>query len=255
MRFLCLHGMGTNSAIFAVQLGPILSRLEDAGHEFTFVDGLMECGSTEEIRSVFPGPYLCYYNSPTLELVAAAFEYVHEIIEEEGPFDGVIGFSQGAALAASMLLQSAKQHKKPLFELAIFAGASLPFDIDDESGLDEFYASMRGTKIWDNMFVGDDAIDGPLGYPRHFDPDRKPLLARYHPDKVSKTRISVPTLHIVGKEDAYVGQGRKLIKLCGQQDTVVIDHGEGHRIPRESVFERKVVAAIEKLISGVLLRC
>jgi hypothetical protein len=43
MKFLCLHGMGTNSAIFEAQLGPLCSRLEAEGHEFIFVDGITEC--------------------------------------------------------------------------------------------------------------------------------------------------------------------------------------------------------------------
>ncbi len=46
MRFLCLHGMGTNSDIFAAQLGSVLGDLEDMGNEFIFVDGNYECKPT-----------------------------------------------------------------------------------------------------------------------------------------------------------------------------------------------------------------
>ena len=43
MKFLCLHGMGTNSSIFESQLSSTLPYLEAQGHEFIFVDGLIEC--------------------------------------------------------------------------------------------------------------------------------------------------------------------------------------------------------------------
>ena len=47
MKFLCLHGMGTNSSIFESQLGSTLPYLEAQGHEFVFVDGLIECAPAE----------------------------------------------------------------------------------------------------------------------------------------------------------------------------------------------------------------
>ena len=47
MKFLCLHGMGTNSTIFESQLGTILPYLEAHGHEFVFVDGLVECAPAD----------------------------------------------------------------------------------------------------------------------------------------------------------------------------------------------------------------
>ena len=47
MKFLCLHGMGTNSSIFESQLSSTLPYLEAQGHEFIFVDGLIECAPAE----------------------------------------------------------------------------------------------------------------------------------------------------------------------------------------------------------------
>ena len=47
MKFLCLHGMGTNSSIFESQLSSTLPYLEAQGHEFIFVDGLIECAPAQ----------------------------------------------------------------------------------------------------------------------------------------------------------------------------------------------------------------
>lgn len=45
MRILCLHGMGTSAAVLEAQLGPIVASLEADGHEFVFLDGLLECAT------------------------------------------------------------------------------------------------------------------------------------------------------------------------------------------------------------------
>ena len=51
MKFLCLHGMGTNSGIFESQLSLTLPYLEAQGHEFIFVDGIIECAPAKgELR-------------------------------------------------------------------------------------------------------------------------------------------------------------------------------------------------------------
>ena len=47
MRFLCLHGMGTNSKILESQLAPICAQLEAEGHEFVYVDGQIECEAAD----------------------------------------------------------------------------------------------------------------------------------------------------------------------------------------------------------------
>ena len=40
--------------------------------------------------------------------VGMALEYLHNIIEDEGPFDGLIGVSEGASVAATLLIEDIK---------------------------------------------------------------------------------------------------------------------------------------------------
>ncbi len=94
--------------------------------------------SALDVRELFDGPYLEYYPVDLKQLIAPqeqlaqAHELILTAIEEEGPFDGVMGFSQGAALAASILIHQALT--RPLeppykvFRCAIFMCASLPWD-------------------------------------------------------------------------------------------------------------------------------
>lgn len=49
MKFLCLHGMGTNSRILESQIAGICARLE--GHDFVFVDGQVECDAADGMHS------------------------------------------------------------------------------------------------------------------------------------------------------------------------------------------------------------
>jgi predicted esterase len=67
--------------------------------------------------------------------VHECYEYLLDIIDEEGPFDGVVGFSQGAAAAATALLhsQSLDSTAPPLFKFAIFFCATSALDAADPS--------------------------------------------------------------------------------------------------------------------------
>lgn len=47
-------------------------------------------------------------------MLVEAYEYIYSIIEEDGPFDGVMGFSQGAALASSLIIRHTRTHSQPI---------------------------------------------------------------------------------------------------------------------------------------------
>lgn len=61
---------------------------------FEFVDAPIECGPGLDVGQVYPGPYHCFFETYTPDRMADAVDYVREIVEEEGPFDAVFGFSQ-----------------------------------------------------------------------------------------------------------------------------------------------------------------
>jgi pimeloyl-ACP methyl ester carboxylesterase len=188
---------------------------------------------------------------PTKELVLAAHAYIHDIVESEGPFDGVIGFSQGAALAASLMLERSKSATKgDLFSFAIFACASLPFDIDNNHGLTAWLQARRkGSNDLVGEFDGELSKDDPPGFPSeiHQLDERANLLGRYHPAR-TQFKINVPTVHIIGDADPYRGQGVALSQLSLRSESAVVHHKEGHCIPRDRVFQTKAIRAINTAI-------
>ncbi|USP75030.1 hypothetical protein yc1106_02304 [Curvularia clavata] len=273
MRFLCLHGMGTNSSIFETQIAGMCQQLQDQGHEFIFVDGLIECDAAPGIGSLFPGPYLCYYDLPTPEKVQSAFDYINEVIEEEGPFDGVFGFSQGAALASSMMLEHYKRNPlDDLFKFAVFIAASLPFNLDDTTGMRHWESAVRkaiqgAPAAFGGEFAGELIVDEGSGSSEDEDSEThtrgfplrpwmlgtKTLLGRYHPSR-DKVRIQVPTLHIMSDVDQYLAQSENLVKLCNSELSSVVKHDAGHRVPRSKDFEVKATAGLDAVVRSSLMR-
>lgn len=193
---------------------------------------------------------------PTDDLVKQAQAYIEEIIEEEGPFDGVIGFSQGAALAASIMLEHAKTNPfEDIFKLAVFAGASLPFEMSS-SKTSIKRPNLRLEGLGSSELSLDDEVDPYTSWriPKDFWDPIGPILGRYHPERTPTARIRQPTLHIIGDQDEYASQGQMLTMMCTGQATI-IRHPEGHRIPRDRGFHGKAARAMEGLISRVNLTC
>ncbi|KAJ5584768.1 uncharacterized protein N7459_004568 [Penicillium hispanicum] len=133
MRFLCLHGGSTNAEIFEIQTGGLRQQLEPKGHRFTFMNGKFDAKVEAELDGVVDGPFYNHYpREPELPRahLAEAFEHTLQFIAAQGPFDAVMGFSQGAALAAALIAHHAKTQPgtAPLFRAAVFLCGAAPFE-------------------------------------------------------------------------------------------------------------------------------
>jgi len=78
-------------------------------NEWPSRSGLTAC--CVELAGFIPGKNLAYYDGYEADHVAAAHELLQTTIQaEEIPFDGVVGYSQGASLAISYLIQQQIEH-------------------------------------------------------------------------------------------------------------------------------------------------
>jgi hypothetical protein len=70
--------------------------------------------------------------APSHRSTDRAIKYVADIMATEGPFDAIIGYSEGATMAATMLLWEQRRFKRygtpPMFKYAIFFAGWPPVD-------------------------------------------------------------------------------------------------------------------------------
>ncbi|OJI80285.1 hypothetical protein ASPTUDRAFT_130501 [Aspergillus tubingensis CBS 134.48] len=223
MRFLCLHGAGTNAEIFEIQSGGISYDLAKYGHTFKYYDGCMEAEveprtsprpphlKIRKLKGLFTGPFYNHYPRDRApgEYLAPAMKHVYDIIEREGPFDAVMGFSQGAALACAMIVHHAKTHQEPLFKVAVFICGAAPFD-------------STGNEV-----IPDTSAEGE--YP-----------------------VKIPTANIVGKQDELYPSSMHLSRLCEPSKMSFHDHGSKHMVPFDVENTNAMVAAIEATVQKAL---
>jgi len=130
MRFLCLHGMGTNSHIFEMQTAALRYELGDH-HTYEFVEGTIETPIAPELKCYLStgDTYFAYFDQNSLSTCRKALSDLETFIQTDGPFDGVMAFSQGAALASTLIVKKFLQDPcgqtlNPIFKCAIFRVAS-----------------------------------------------------------------------------------------------------------------------------------
>jgi predicted esterase len=139
LRVLCLHGGGSNKAVMTYQTRE-LCRLFGAGASFDYLEGPRPFAVAEvdpQVRQLFgEGPYHCWYGvyndgSPqqnflerlrdhsvnfTYSDVETAIATLEAALVERGPFDVLLGFSQGAiiiSILTALRLKAARESGAP----------------------------------------------------------------------------------------------------------------------------------------------
>ncbi|KAI1651120.1 serine hydrolase FSH [Daldinia loculata] len=193
MHFLCLHGAGTNSKIFEFQ---IALRHELGGdHTYDFVEGVVAQHRALGIENLATSEDLCfaYYKPHNAESFKKAVEDLEKYIKTDGPFDGIIAFSQGVSLACAIFVDELRLRESGL-RCGIFFSGRPPF-ID------------AGTPL------------------THYSHPTTPV-------KAGEVPINIPTVHIWGAEDKIEpGQALALSRLCRSENRYEHIHGGGHEVP------------------------
>ncbi|OAA60320.1 Serine hydrolase FSH [Niveomyces insectorum RCEF 264] len=172
MRFLCIPGAYGSSVKFRIQLAPLVDALTENGTAtFHFIEGPCKAYPPKGFENYFgPPPYFrfiepddvtektadddiltrvrdfpdCETPEDTMrelmhggvasshKSIDNALKYLVEIMEQDGPFDGVIGYSEGATVAATLLLHEQRRFEtkkiKPMLKYGIFFGGWPPVD-------------------------------------------------------------------------------------------------------------------------------
>ncbi|QIW96764.1 hypothetical protein AMS68_002282 [Peltaster fructicola] len=173
----------------------------------------------------------------TYEGMEVGLERLADILQSEGPFDGVLGFSQGGA-AAGIVASLLESGRRQAFEVAQKnGGMRYPDQFTKDSGFIE--ESIHPPMRFAVSYSGFGASTHPL------------YQAFYIP------KIATPMCHFIGSMDTVVDESRslRLVDACvdgqGKQGGAqrVIYHPGGHFLPSS---QKQYVAALVAFIREVL---
>ncbi|KHN34600.1 dihydrofolate reductase-like [Glycine soja] len=106
LKILCLHGFRTSGSFLKKQISKWDPSLF-IQFDMVFPDGKYPAGGKSDIEGIFPPPYYEWFQFEKDFTVYFNLEecisYLCDYITANGPFDGFLGFSQGATLSALLI--------------------------------------------------------------------------------------------------------------------------------------------------------
>jgi predicted esterase len=242
-RILCLHGGGVSGRVFRLQCRTIIAQLATT-FRLVFMDGPYLSKPHKDIVAVYGtlGPFfrwLPWHNDqPDLPPSAAADDIMNACLEAmdrdpgSGPWVGVLGFSQGAKVAASLLW--AQQRAEELCGLGGENAHLLP------QTQFKFGVLMAGSAPIIHL-------DARLPQPRHIAaPALFTSAFQDYPETPNGLHaLHIPTLHVHGLQDEGLDGHRRLLKTyCKRGSTRLVEWDAGHRLPIKSRDVQVVVSQI-----------
>jgi len=158
---------------------------------------------------------------------------VAEFVRREGPFVGVVGFSQGAAAAAMVAgLLEGRGRREAFGEMEKEGGIPFP----------ESFLAGEGEGV-------DGFVQGPLKFAVCYGGFRAPgplYKAFYEP------RIRTPVLNVLGQVDVVVEEvrGRELVAACEGGEGRVVVHPGGHFVPSQKPWLDAVAGFVKECVEG-----
>lgn len=191
-----------------------------------------------------PDSLYAWYNLPIKEDVETALKELEDFISLEGPFDGILGFSQGGLLVATLLLRDAARSggRQLPFTMAVFISSFAPHNIDgktivwdrkdedlvvaasteaSESRVTDWKSDQRTAFDYNILKNSIDKISFPIT-----------LLRKYNA-RHDDVRIEIPTLFVRGRQEPNNVGFDELIELISAQFLKVSQHDGGHEFPRQ----------------------
>ncbi|KAI9668412.1 MAG: hypothetical protein M1831_001166 [Alyxoria varia] len=215
------------------QLLPLIQTLEDEGlASFHFerapLEGVQEnlSESLEQTIGFMPEPPHYRWTDfskaliPTRESIHAALNHLDQnVVRDQGSFDGILGFSEGAVVAAHMLLRKAESQAT--------AGEG-----EETSGSNTAEALKCAVFLHGLPPVNQDSSDfeaaGNLG-----------------------GALKVPTCHVIGSKDPTAPRALDLYEMCDERSAQLVQHSKGHYAPYDRRTLDKLEGAMREMIASV----
>ncbi|KAK4168339.1 serine hydrolase FSH [Cladorrhinum sp. PSN259] len=234
-RILCLHGGGTNAAVFRAQMRTFIARTLAPHFRLVFFDAPFDCAPHAAIVQVYGdfAPFHRWLRWKDVHDPVDAQDCAVQILtgirkamdeddrENYGEWAGVLGFSQGAKIAASLLWVQERNGRSGIpmlrrgtrFRFGVMIAGSAPLVLLDPTG--ELGKPPRYIETADNLtFAFEDWPERNEG--EHV--------------------LGLPTLHVHGLLDPGIERHRKLLDLyCKEGTARLVEWNGDHRIPIKTV--------------------
>ncbi|KAH8548904.1 serine hydrolase FSH [Umbelopsis sp. PMI_123] len=222
LRILCLHGYTQNAITFSKKTAVLRKALKDVAElvyvtaphkvlepEFMTVEERQAAAEQEVSEELMP--YAWFFgrkDDDKYEGFEDSVEFIKDVMIKQGPFDGVFGFSQGAAMAS--LLCAMLEHRD-----------ALPGLIPDNFVQAKFLFSIICAG-----FVSRATAHQPL-----FD-----------------NIIQTPSLHIIGELDTLVAPERMLALSERFNKPAIFRHAGGHFVPTNAAGRNTIKEYIGRFV-------
>jgi predicted esterase len=253
-RILCLHGGGVNAAIFAAQSRSLIKHLQ---HSFRLVwaDAPFLCDPHPDVVDVY-GSYTPFRRwlrhlpeHTEIDAGSCIEEIGHSLraaIKKDdrkggrGEWVGLMGFSQGAHLSASVLLE--QQAREAIAErhgrnpnVGFIGIPKLHW---------RFGILLAGKAPLSNL--NPEVMSSPALV------TAGELLGDQFRNEVDEDlMLRVPTLHVHGMADPGLPLHRELLnRYCAQDCTTLVEWEGAHRVPLKSNDVEKVIGAVYAMAEG-----
>ncbi|KFY00087.1 hypothetical protein O988_03529 [Pseudogymnoascus sp. VKM F-3808] len=253
-RFLCLHGGGSNAKIFRAQCRGLVARLK-SHFRFVFADAPFLSQAGPCVLSVYASyaPFRRWLRwtpeQPEISAIDAVTHIEHSLwqaMDEDdnkgatGEWVGLMGFSQGAKMSASLLFQQqlraeklakggpeSEWDKRANFHFAVLLAGQGPLVSLDPDHLWAPTLHDAATMTLSNQDIGV--------------PD-----AENH-----EHMIWIPTIHVHGLRDPGLHLHRRLLDgYCEKGSTRLVEWDGDHRLP---IKNRDVTSVVKEILSVSML--
>ncbi|KAJ2078251.1 hypothetical protein H4R24_004618 [Coemansia sp. RSA 988] len=221
-KILCLHGFGESAELFKIRSRNFRAIVGDSA-ELVYLDGPIDIGSLHmttgdleeaEVESEFTNlAWWWMRRGESFEArgLGKTLDFIGKVLNEQGPFDGIMGFSQGACLAIVITL--------------LLRGSSA----DGPLSLGE----VDHPQIKFLILAGAFQLEVPeYGY----------LYAE---------KVDVPSLHITGTYDTVVEPERSQLVQSFFESPEVFEFVGGHFIPQSPKCAKVMRAFLARFVPGI----
>ncbi|KAI4096090.1 MAG: hypothetical protein LQ339_007054 [Xanthoria mediterranea] len=270
MKILRLHGAGSSGALLEEQMANFRREL-DPSFELVFVDGPFESERGPGVPEYRTGPFFSHTQGYSPVRIAQAIDYLEDLLEDEGPFDGIFGFSQGAALTLSYFYKQQAAANPLRVKFACLFSAAMPCSPDAGMG-DSIISKLRSMEYditdrarcnGENLTIAEQefvhvlqhtVVDAAIHDP-HFPWTNMDIYRYGERDDIPcvmyssllAQKIQIPTIHVWGQNDfQYMIKMAELARsICDESMVKTVLHTGWHDIPKRQTEIKAVLRTID----------